>query len=175
MTKYIRDIIITVLAALAIFLVLHATIGSFKVYGMSMIPGIKHGDFIMVNKAVYYFQNPQRGEVIVFHSPRTPNTDLVKRVIGLPGDTVEVKNGKVYVNNIPLIEPYILETPNYRYPLEQVPSDQYFVLGDNRNNSADSHTGWFLPRQNIVGKAWISYWPPPNWMVIRHYPLLANR
>lgn len=175
MAKYIRDIIITILAALAIFLLLQATIGSFKVYGMSMQPGIKHGDYIMVNKVVYYFQNPQRGDVIVFHSPRASNTDLIKRVIGLPGDTVEVKNGKVYVNNTPLAEPYILESPNYKYPLEQVPSDQYFVLGDNRNNSADSHTGWFLPRQNIVGKAWISYWPPPNWMVIRHYPLLANR
>ena len=175
MAKFIRDIIITIFAAVAIFLVLQATIGSFKVYGLSMMPSIKHGDFIMVNKAVYYFQNPQRGEVIVFHSPRTPNTDLVKRVIGLPGDTIEVKNGKVYVNNTPLVEPYILEAPNYRYPLERVPSDQYFVLGDNRNNSADSHTGWFLPRQNIVGKAWVSYWPPPNWMVIRHYPLLANR
>ena len=175
MSKFIRDIIITILAAVAVFLILQAAVGSFKVYGMSMLPGIKHGDYIMVSKVEYYFQNPRRGDVIVFHSPRTPDTDLIKRVIGLPGDTIEIKSGKVYVNNVPLAEPYILEPPNYKYPQEQVPPDQYFVLGDNRNNSADSHTGWVMPRQNIIGKAWISYWPPPDWMVIKHYPLLANR
>ena len=174
MGRYIRDIIITILAALAIFLLLQVTIGSFKVYGMSMSPSIQHGDYIMVNKATYFFQDPKRGDVIVFNSPRSPGSDLIKRIIGLSGDTVEVKNGKVFVNKTPLKEPYIMEQPKYEYPLQQVPQGYYFVLGDNRNNSADSHTGWFLPRENIIGKAWISYWPPPNWMVINHYPILAH-
>jgi signal peptidase I len=173
--KYIRDIIITIVTALAIFLVLQATVGSYKVYGPSMLPGIKNGYYIMVNKVEYYFQNPKRGDIIVFHSPNTASTDLIKRVIGLPGDTIKVENGKVYVNNTPLVEPYVSEAPDYKYPADQVPPDQYFVLGDNRNNSTDSHTGWFLPRQNIIGKAWITYWPPPHWMAIKHYPIQAQR
>lgn len=174
MSKYIRDIIITVLAAVAIFFILQTTIGSVKVYGVSMLPGIQHGEYIMVDKAAYFFQNPKRGEVIVFHSPRSLGADLIKRVIALPGDTVEIKDGKVYVNKTPLVEPYINEYPNYKYSQVQVPEDNYFVLGDNRNNSADSHTGWFLPQGNIIGKAWISYWPPPGWMFIKHYPILAH-
>jgi signal peptidase I len=175
MAKYIRDIIITIIVALVIFFVLQATVGSYKVYGPSMLPGIKNGYYIMVNKVEYYFQSPERGDIIVFHSPNIAGTDLIKRIIGLPGDTVEVKNGKVYINNTPLAEPYVAESPNYKYSPEQVPPDQYFVLGDNRNNSTDSHTGWFLPRKNIVGKAWITYWPPPSWMLIKHYPLLAYK
>ena len=173
MTKYARDIIITVIAAVIIFVGLQLTIGSFKVYGTSMMPNIKNGEYIMVSKVTYYFQNPKRGDVIVFRSPRSPDTDLIKRVIGLPGDTIEVKNGLVYVNKKPLSENYVLEAPSYKYPLVEVPEDNYFVLGDNRNNSADSHTGWFLPRENIIGKAWISYWPPEDWGAIPHYQLLA--
>ena len=173
MVKYIRDIVITVIAAVIIFLVLQITIGSFKVYGVSMMPGIKHGEYIMVNKAVYYFQDPRRGDVIVFRSPRSPDSDLIKRVIGLPGDTVEIKDGAVYVNQKPLTENYIAESPSYKYPCVEVPDNNYFVLGDNRNNSADSHTGWFLPRENIIGRLWISYWPLENWATIAHYQLLA--
>jgi signal peptidase I len=175
MAKYIRDIVITILVALAIFFALQATVGSYKVYGPSMQPGIKNGYYIMVNKVDYYFHNPKRGDIIVFHSPNTTGTDLIKRIIGLPGDTIKIEDGKVYINNTPLAEPYISEPPNYKYPTDQVPPDQYFVLGDNRNNSTDSHTGWFLPRQNIIGKAWITYWPPPYWMVIKHYPILAQK
>ena len=175
MGKFVRDIIITIVAALAIFLILQAAVGSFKVYGMSMTPSIQHGDYIMVNKAAYFFHEPNRGDVIVFHSPRNPGSDLIKRIIGLPGDTVEVKNSKVFVNGTPLTEPYIMEQPKYQYPLQQIPEDNYFVLGDNRNNSADSHTGWFLPRENIIGKAWFSYWPPVDWMGIKHYPILSQQ
>jgi signal peptidase I len=175
MGKFIRDIIITIIAALAIFLILQVTIGSFKVYGTSMLPSIQHGEYIMVNKATYFFHEPYRGDIIVFHSPRSPGSDLIKRIIGLPGDTVEVKNDKVFVNGTPVVEPYILEQPKYQYPLQEVPENYYFVLGDNRNNSADSHTGWFLPQENIIGKAWVSYWPPPDWSIIEHYPILNHK
>jgi signal peptidase I len=178
MAKYIRDILITILAAFAIFFLLHATVGSFKVYGTSMLPSIRDGDYIMVGKVAYLFQPPQRGDVIVFDSPRNPGSDLIKRIIGVPGDTVEVKDGKVFVNKKPLIEPYIMEQPSYSYPPLQVPPANYFVLGDNRNNSSDSHIGWFLPKENIIGKAWISYWPPEaikDRIVINHYPIFAHQ
>ena len=175
MAKYIRDIIITLLAALAMYLVFQTVIMPFHVFGSSMLPTTKHNDYIMVNKVVYYFEEPKRGDIIVFHSPNNADTDLIKRVIGLPGDTIKVDNGKVYVNNSPLMEPYILESPKYKCSQGEVPPDKYFVLGDNRNNSRDSSHGWHLPRQNIIGKAWIIYWPPPHWMAIRHYPILAQK
>ena len=175
MSKYIRDIIITILIALLIFILLHTTVGSFKVYGTSMMPGIKDGEYIMVAKISYYFGPPQRGDVIVFDSPRNPGSDLIKRVIGIPGDTIEIKDNRVFLNKQPLNEPYILEKPVYRYPEQQVPPGNYFVLGDNRNNSSDSHTGWLLPKENIIGKALFSYWPPPDWSIVKHYPILADR
>jgi signal peptidase I len=92
--------------------------------------------------------------------------DLIKRIIGLPGDNVEVKEGKVYINGVALNEPYTNEAPNYKFGKDTIPEGYYFVLGDNRNQSADSHNGWYLPRQNIVGKACLTYWPPKRWGAI---------
>ena len=169
--KYIRDIVTTILIALAIFVLLQLTIGSFIVRGTSMLPNIQHGECIMVNKVSYFFEDPDHGDVIIFHSPRNPNSDLVKRIIALPGDTVEIKDNKLFINNIPLVEPYIKEVPTYKYPLQEIPADHYFVLGDNRNISADSSHGWLLPRENIVGKAWVTYWPIPSWKTMEHYTL----
>ncbi len=174
--KYVRDIITTILASIIIFVILQITVGSFKVYGLCMLPNIENGEYIMVNKASYLFKQPERGEVVIFHSPRNSDSDLIKRIIGIPGDTIEIKNGKVFINDSPLIEPYILEQPNYELSRQVIPPDRYFVLGDNRNNSADSHTGWLMPEENIVGKAWISYWPPPTLGTIKHYhPLVMNQ
>ena len=169
--RFLRDIIVPLIAAIVIFTLAKATIGSFKVYGYSMLPTIQNGDYIIVNKAAYFFSPPQRGDIIVLESPRTNDPDLIKRIIALPGDTVEIKMDTVYVNNTPLVEPYIFEKPHYTFPPEKLPPDNYFVLGDNRNNSADSHTGWTLPRTNIVGKAWLDYWPPPRCRIIEHYNL----
>lgn len=169
--KFVRDIIVPLVAALVIFALFQVTIGSFKVYGSSMLPSIQPGEYIIVNKATYFFNSPEHGEVIVFHSPRDPSSDLIKRIIALPGDTIEIKDGTVFVNDTPLTETYILEPPNYTYPHQEIPADHYFVLGDNRNNSADSHRGWTAPRQNIVGKAWLTYWPPEKWRLLEHYPL----
>jgi signal peptidase I len=172
--KYARDIITTILVALIIFVVLQVTIGSFKVYGMCMLPNVENGDYIMVSKLSYTFKDPQRGDVIIFHSPRDQNSDLIKRIIGMPGDTIEITGGEVLINGKPLDEPYIMEAPRYEYPAETIPEDEYFVLGDNRNNSADSHTGWLLPRYDIVGKAWVNYWPIEGMNVIKHYSYDAN-
>ena len=169
--KHLRDAITTVLIALVIFILLQVTVGSFKVYGLCMLPNIQHGDYIMVNKTSYLFQNPERGEVIIFHSPRNRHSDLIKRIIAIPGDTIEIKDNKVFVNGTALVESYIMESPNYELPRQKIPTDHYFVLGDNRNNSADSHTGWLLPRGNIIGKAWVCYWPLPHLTTIEHYAI----
>jgi signal peptidase I len=164
--RIFRDIIAPVLLGIAVFALFHVTIGSFKVYGTSMLPTVEEGEYIMVSKAAYFFGQPQRGDIIVFDSPQDPKSDLIKRIIGLPGDTIEIRDNKVTVNGTTLNEPYILQTPNYLLLPEEIPPDHYFVLGDNRNNSSDSHRGWTVPRQNIVGKAWITYWPPYRWRLI---------
>ena len=167
--KIFRDIIAPVLLGLAVFALFHVTVGSFKVYGSSMLPTVEEGEYIMVSKAAYFFKQPQRGDIIVFDSPQDPRSDLIKRIIALPGDTVEIRDDKVIVNGSPLAEPYILEPPHYLMLPEEIPPDHYFVLGDNRNNSSDSHRGWTAPRQNIIGKAWITYWPPYRWRLIPGY------
>jgi signal peptidase I len=87
----------------------------------------------------------------------------------LPGDIVEIKDEKVFINGIPLVEEYIMSPPNYTMPATEVPENEYFVLGDNRNNSTDSSKGWTVPRDNIIGKAWFVYWPPSKWRVVKHY------
>lgn len=172
--KFLRDFIAPILVGLIVFALFQATVGSFKVYGSSMLPTIEEGDYIMVSKASYFFGEPQRGDIIVLRSPKNPNSDLIKRVIALPGDTVEIKDDTVFVNGAALVEPYTLEPPHYLMLPEDIPNGQYFVLGDNRNNSSDSHRGWTVPRENIVGKAWITYWPPYRWNAIAHYPLNAG-
>jgi signal peptidase I len=172
--RFFRDIIAPILVGLAFFALFQVTVGSFKVYGSSMLPGIEQGDYIMVSKATYFLGEPQRGDIIVLHSPQDPNTDLIKRIIALPGDTVEIKDNTVFVNDTALVEPYIMEPPHYLLLPEEIPAGHYFVLGDNRNNSSDSHRGWTLPRKNIIGKAWITYWPPYRWRTMKHYKLNAG-
>src|SRR4030066_130564 len=167
--KFFRDFITPILVGLAVFALFQATVGSFKVYGSSMLPTIEEGDYIMVSKATYLFNEPQRGDIIVLRSPQNPNSDLIKRIIAVPGDTVEIKDDAVFVNGAALVEPYTLEPPHYLVFPEDIPSGQYFVLGDNRNNSSDSHRGWTVPRRNIVGKAWVTYWPPYRWRLIPDY------
>ena len=101
---------------------------------------------------------------------------MIKRIIGLPGDSIEIREGKVFINGNPLDEPYIKEPIEYEYPLQEIPENDYFVLGDNRNLSNDSHKGWTVPSDNIIGKVWITYWPPPQWKAIEHYnPVTSNQ
>ena len=172
--RFFRDIIAPILVGLAFFALFQVTVGSFKVYGSSMLPGIEQGDYILVSKATYFLGEPQRGDIIVLHSPQDTNTDLIKRIIALPGDTVKIKDNTVFVNDTALVEPYTLEPPHYLLLPEEIPAGNYFVLGDNRNNSSDSHRGWTLPRKNIIGKAWITYWPPYRWRTMKHYKLNAD-
>jgi signal peptidase I len=132
----------------------------------SMLPTLAVGDRLIVEKLSYYTHPPQRGDVIVFAPPPQlqeqgfeADQAFIKRVIGLPGDTVEVKNGHVFIDNQLLTEAYIAEAPNYLMSPMVVPSTQLFVMGDNRNNSNDSHIWGFLPYQNIIGHACFRFWP----------------
>lgn len=166
-----RELAITAGLALVIFLILQTTIQSSIVEGSSMLPGLENNQRLIVVKAVYHFRDPQRGDIIIIHPPVAPDKQWVKRVIGLPGDTVEIKNHTVYVNNVALKEPYIKEAPNYTYGPFQVPAGQYFVLGDNRNNSTDSRVIGPVPKANIVGEVWLRLWPLSDWGLIHGYPL----
>ena len=128
------------------------------------------GEYVIVNRLSYRLGSPQRGDIIVFHFPRDPKEEYIKRVIGLPGDEVEVKNNAVYVNGQRLDESYLKVTTNY-IGTWRVPEGQLFVLGDNRNNSSDSHDWGTVPMDYVVGKAILVYWPPPAWGLIDHVPL----
>jgi signal peptidase I len=124
------------------------------------------GDRLVVEKLSYHFHTPERGDIIVFEPPAQlqklgigKDQAFIKRVIGKPGQTVEVKDGKVYLDGQPLQEPYIAAAPNYTLQAVRVPPESLFVMGDNRNNSNDSHIWGFLPQQNIIGRAWWRFYP----------------
>lgn len=132
----------------------------------SMVPTLEIGDRLVVEKVSYYLRPPKTGDVVVFDPPPllqeygyAPDKAFIKRVIGQPGNVVQVQAGVVYLNGQPLAESYIAEPPNYEMPPVQVPADRYFVMGDNRNNSNDSHVWGFLPQQNIIGRAVFRFFP----------------
>jgi len=170
----LREILITLFLALLIFLLVQVTLQSCQVEGSCMQPNLYTGQRLLVNKASYWFGSPQRGDVIIFRSPHDPDRNLVKRVIALPGEWVELKNGEVYITDTNgdtflLEEPYIAEPAKDPYHRTQVPEDCYFVLGDNRNYSSDSRSWGMLPRENIIGKAWLCYWPLSDWHILPSY------
>jgi len=170
MKSFIRDLVTTAVMAVVIFLILQVTVQVSVINGYSMEPNLHDGQRVVVSKVTYFFHQPERGDIIVFHPPANWNVVYIKRVIGLPGDTVEIRSGKVYINDNaqPLDEPYQLPA-SYSLSKAEVPADNYFVLGDNRDNSNDSHNGWMVPRQNIIGEAWLSIWPPQVWGLVPNY------
>ena len=166
----VREIVETILLAVAIWAVINLAVARYVVDGESMEPNLHSGQFLMVNRLIYVLASPQRGDIIVFDYPGNPGDDYVKRVIGLPGDTVIIEDGIVYINGVQLEEPYA--SSNTAIPTRGkwiVPADNYFVLGDNRPHSSDSRNWGMLEQQYIVGKAWLSYWPPKHWGVLPHY------
>jgi signal peptidase I len=168
---FLREVLITVVLALVIFFVARATIQTYEVYQTSMEPSFFQGQRVVVNKAVYWWGEPQRGDVVIFKAPNGSDEEYIKRIIGLPGDTVEIVHGVVYINGVKLAEPYVKNSFSYSLAKVIISIDNYFVLGDNRDVSNDSHRGWFMPRANLIGKAWLLTWPPSDWGVVPSYPL----
>lgn len=162
--SFLRETITTILLAFVLALVIRAYVVEARIIPSgSMLPTIEEEDRVLVNKVVYHLRQPERGEIIVFEAPVAmagTDDDFIKRVIGLPGETVEIKNGKVYINGKPLKEDYIAEPPDYVFGPVKVPEDALFVMGDNRNSSYDSHlwNAW-LRLDKVKGKAFVRYWP----------------
>lgn len=156
--SFLQDLFETVAMALILFVILNTITSRVKVFNVSMQPTLREQDLLLVNKLAYRFGSPKHGDVIVFHFNGDDKEDYIKRVIGLPGDLVEIQSGVVRVNGQALTEPYIMEMPTYNGTWE-VPEDQLFVLGDNRNHSSDSHQWGTVKMEWVVGKALLVYWP----------------
>ena len=175
MKPVIRDILETVLLTLIIYYGVRLGVQNFRVEGLSMVPTLHNNQYLIVNKLSYRFAEPQRGDIVVFRFPHDPRRDFIKRIIALPGEAVEVRDGRVFINEQLLDEPYVRAPPRYSYPRRIVPDGEYFVLGDNRNNSSDSHSWGSLPQEYVIGKAWFSYWPLAWFGPLSHYtPVTAD-
>jgi signal peptidase I len=171
----VREVGETIILTLIIFFLIQTVIRNFRVVGTSMVNNLHDGQYLIIDKLSYSpfvtrvlgMGGPQRGDVIVFEPPNRPGEDYVKRIIGLPGETVEIRAGQVFINGTPLAEPFEPIPGTYNMPSPVVvPPNEVFVLGDNRNNSNDSHNWGTLAIEKIVGRAWLSYWPPAEWGVI---------
>lgn len=165
--RFVLDVLETLILSVLLFAGINAISARIRVDGYSMEPTLHTGEFVIVNKLAYKLGTPQIGDVIVFHFPRDPQQEYIKRVIGLPGDQVQISGGEVFVNGQSLQEPYIADPPAYERSVS-IPDGQLFVLGDNRNNSSDSHNWGTVPMSYVVGKALLVYWPPQQWGLIDH-------
>jgi len=163
----------SIVVALVLALILKATVvQAYVIPTPSMVPTVQPGDRIFGLRFVYWFRDPKVGDIIAFKPPPAATTErrtpsFLKRVIATEGDVIEVHDGKVYLNGKSLVEPYIAEPPMYEMPAERVPKGMLFVLGDNRNNSFDSHRWQFLPRRNVQAKAVFRFWPPRRIGLVR--------
>lgn len=169
---FVREIIETLLLTFFIFWIVNSVVGRYRIDGNSMNPTLFNGEYLLISNFAYKLDEPERGDIIVFKHPRS-ELNLIKRVIGLPGDNVEIREGQVWVNGILTDEPYIQAPPTYSSSWV-VPEGEFFVLGDNRNNSSDSHAWGFLPNDHILGKAMVVYWPPSEWEKIPHHQFPAG-
>ena len=167
-SNLLREIIETALLTAVIFLLVNTITGRFRIEGSSMEPNLHDGEYVIIDRVSYVLHPPERGDVIVFVPP-TNDKDYIKRVLGLPGDTIEIRNGQVMVNGAVLDEPYLNAPTNYELGPQTIEPGQYFVLGDNRNNSSDSHSWGSIESKSIIGRAWFVYWPPSDWGAVPHY------
>ena len=193
MRALIRELIETVILALLIFLGLQFGVQNYRVEGSSMRSTLEQKQHVLVNKLVYLrfdpqdlaallpfvdidreelmypFHRPRQGEVIVFHFPLDPSRDFVKRVIGIPGQIVEIREGKVSVDGVAILEPYVAHADRRSMGPIEVPPDSYFVLGDNRPGSNDSRDWGPVSIDQIIGRAWLSYWPLDRFHILRAF------
>ncbi len=168
--RLLGELLQTALIAILLFLAVNLVTARIRVEGISMEPSLSDGQFVVVNRLAYRWQEPQRGDIIVFHFPPDPKRRFIKRIIGLPGDVVSIKEEQVFINDVPLDEPYLTAQPRYHGEWRIAPNE-VFVLGDNRNNSSDSQNWGPLPMDEIIGKAVLVYWPPDTVGFIPHYDL----
>jgi signal peptidase I len=170
--RVLVDIIETLVLSALLFAAINVISARIRVDGQSMLPTLNTGEFVIVNKLAYKVGSPKYGDIIVFHFPRDPEQEYIKRVIGLPGDQVMIAQKQVQVNGVLLEEPYIADPPLYEANWT-VPDDSLFVLGDNRNNSSDSHNWGPVPMDYVVGKALFIYWPLDKWGFLGSYSTSA--
>jgi signal peptidase I len=168
--EFIKTVAIIIIIA---FFVRFYLVQPFVVEGQSMEPNFHNGQYLMVDKLTYRFRLPSRGDVIVFHPPSAPNLNYIKRIIALPGDEIEIKNGEIFVNGAMIDEPYIpdektlVRNPRMSNVLKQkLGNEEYFVLGDNRDHSSDSREWGVLPKANIIGRTWLIVYPRPG--IVQH-------
>lgn len=194
--RFLRELLETVVAALVLFFVVQALVDNFVVTGPSMEPNVHNKQLILVNKAVYFevsrslldrllpfvdlgpgedlylFHAPRRGEVVIVHRPEVQRgpREIIKRIVGLPGETLEIRQGTLYLNGRVYREPYV-ENRDLSGSLApvRIPEGRYFVMGDNRPTSLDSRDWGTVPAENIIGKAWLNYWPPQDLSFLRHW------
>jgi signal peptidase I len=174
MKEWVEPIIIALLLALFIRAFF---VQAFKIPTGSMRMTLLEGDRILVNKLVYRFHKPQRGEIVVFKYPQDRKRDFIKRLIAVGGETVEIKDFKIYINDALVTEPLVIRQNRYYNRDEwaygktgqkvHVPEGYYFVLGDNSENSSDSRNWGFVPQKDVIGRAFFIYWPPNRWKVIQ--------
>ncbi|MGD0354774.1 MAG: signal peptidase I [Dehalococcoidia bacterium] len=170
MKNFIAYLFIALAATVAALFCIELSFKTFEVFDISMEPTYQAGDFILVNRLAYIWDTPKRGDVIALYSPENTerlslnpfetqdSSQYIKRIIAVQGDTVDIENQKVYVNGNLIDEPYIMEPCDYDCNTQKIPAGSYFVLGDNRNHSDDSHRGWLTSRSDIIGKVCLTYW-----------------
>ena len=167
LTAFFLDILEVVVFAIAIFLFIYLLVlQPHKIKGQSMVPNFDDGEYLLTDKVTYRFNQPERGDVVVFEAPGSNGEEFIKRIIGLPGERISLNNGKVYINSSILSEIYLPETyqTNGSSFLSDnkeiiVPDGNYFVMGDNRGASYDSRSWGYITKDKITGRAWLVYWP----------------
>ncbi len=170
----VREVVETVGLAVIIFLIIRIGIQNYRIEGASMEPNFHNGEYLIVNKLAYRLGEYERGDVIVFKYPNDPSKDYIKRVIGLPGDTVEIRGGQLYVNNVEINEPYE-HMPNVRdEPPTVVDAGYLYVMGDNRPASSDTRSWGQLGQEFVIGQAWLAIWPFDTAGLVEHQPIEVN-
>jgi signal peptidase I len=166
-SSFLVETLQTIVLAIVMYFLIDTVVARVRVDNISMLPTLQPGEFVLVNKITYRLSDVKRGDIIVFHYPLNPQEDYIKRVIGLPGDDVNITNGELFVNGQKINESYISVTMVSEGDWV-VPQDALFVMGDNRNQSSDSRAWGYVPMENLVGKAMVIYWPLEEFKVLSH-------